>query len=169
MLAGRPAGRSPFPCVETRHAEGIAPAVAHLVSLGHERIAFLGGRASTSTCGARGGLARGAHNRRAAAGAAGARGRCRGGARARGRAGSAALALLREEPTAIVCSSDALAFEAIAAARSTGLGVPDDLSVVGFDDSALAAFAAPDLTSVRVDYARVRRGGRAGAAGLHRR
>ena len=51
-----------------------------------------------------------------------------------------------------MCSSDALAIEAIAAARSAGLGVPDDLSVVGFDDSALAAFAAPALTSVRVDY-----------------
>ena len=52
-----------------------------------------------------------------------------------------------------MCSSDALAIEAIAAARSAGARVPDDLSVVGFDDSALAAFAAPALTSVRVDYA----------------
>ena len=66
---------------------------------------------------------------------------------------SAALALLREDPTAIVCSSDALAIAAIAAARSAGMSVPDDVSVVGFDDSALAAFATPALTSVRVDYA----------------
>ena len=42
---------APFPCVETRHHEGIAPAVAHLVSLGHERIASSAGGRSTSTCG----------------------------------------------------------------------------------------------------------------------
>jgi DNA-binding LacI/PurR family transcriptional regulator len=69
-----------------------------------------------------------------------------------GDARSAAVALLREAPSAIVCASDALAIEAIAAAQSAGLGVPSDLSVVGFDDSALAAFAVPSLTSVRIDY-----------------
>ena len=153
VLAGRPAGRSPFPCVETRHDEGIAPAVAHLVSLGHERIAFLGGRdeyehvrvreAAWRTALAAAGLAPGPV---ASAGDAVAS------PDPAASPGPAALALLRQEPTAIVCSSDALAIEAIAAARSAGLGVPDDLSVVGFDDSALAAFAAPALTSVRVDY-----------------
>jgi DNA-binding LacI/PurR family transcriptional regulator len=48
--------------------------------------------------------------------------------------------------------SDTLAIAAIAAGRELGLGVPEDISVVGFDDSALAAFATPALTSVRVDY-----------------
>ncbi len=153
VLAGRPAGRSPFPCVETRHEEGIAPAVAHLVSLGHERIAFLGGRdeyehvrvreAAWRTALTAAGLPPGPLARAGAAVAA---------PDPAASPRPAALALLRQEPTAIVCSSDALAIEAIAAARSTGLGVPDDLSVVGFDDSALAAFAAPDLTSVRVDF-----------------
>jgi DNA-binding LacI/PurR family transcriptional regulator len=73
----------------------------------------------------------------------------------RERAGSpraAARALLRHEPTAIVCASDALAIEAVAAARAAGLDVPGDVSVVGFDDSALGALASPALTSVRVDY-----------------
>ena len=45
VLAGRPAGRRPFPWVETRHDEGIAPAVEHLVALGHDRIAFFSGHA----------------------------------------------------------------------------------------------------------------------------
>jgi LacI family repressor for deo operon, udp, cdd, tsx, nupC, and nupG len=44
VLAGRPVGRSPFPWLDTRHDEGIAPAVAHLAELGHERIGFLCGR-----------------------------------------------------------------------------------------------------------------------------
>src|SRR3954453_9843219 len=43
VLAGHPAGPCPFPWVETRHAEGMDAPVALLLSLGHERIAFLGG------------------------------------------------------------------------------------------------------------------------------
>src|SRR3954447_16691566 len=44
VLAGRAVGPCPFPCVETRHAEGIAAPVEHLAGLGHERIGFFGGR-----------------------------------------------------------------------------------------------------------------------------
>jgi DNA-binding LacI/PurR family transcriptional regulator len=66
---------------------------------------------------------------------------------------AAALALLDEGPTAIVCASDVLALVAGLAAGSRGLGVPGDVSITGFDDSPLAALASPALTSVRVDYA----------------
>src|SRR3954447_24607379 len=46
VLAGRPADAScPFAWLETRHGEGIAAPVEHLAALGHERIAFFGGRA----------------------------------------------------------------------------------------------------------------------------
>lgn len=51
--------------------------------------------------------------------------------------------------TAIVCASDLMALGVIRAARSRGLRVPDDLSVIGFDDSALIAFTDPPLTTVR--------------------
>jgi DNA-binding LacI/PurR family transcriptional regulator len=65
----------------------------------------------------------------------------------------AASALLDARPTAVVCASDVLALEIVAAARARGLRIPDDLSVTGFDDSPVAALASPALTSVRVDYA----------------
>ena len=42
-----------------------------------------------------------------------------------------------------------MALGAIRAARSRGLEVPDDVSVVGFDDSPLIAFTDPPLTTVR--------------------
>ena len=160
ILAGRPAGESPFPCVETRHEEGIAPAVEHLVALGHERIGFLGGRPEYEHVQAREAAWRAALDARGLAPGpvasvagevtplAGARA-----VAAVSDARTAALTLLRDEVTAIVCSSDALAIEAIAAARSDGRSVPDDVSVVGFDDSVLAAFAVPALTSIRIDYA----------------
>ncbi|MFC5910178.1 LacI family DNA-binding transcriptional regulator [Streptacidiphilus monticola] len=57
--------------------------------------------------------------------------------------------LLDKGCTAIVCGSDLMAFGAIRAARGRGLTVPGDVSVVGFDDSPLIAFADPPLTTIR--------------------
>ncbi|WP_255491554.1 MULTISPECIES: LacI family DNA-binding transcriptional regulator [unclassified Actinotalea] len=51
--------------------------------------------------------------------------------------------------TALICGSDLMALGAIRAARSRGLRVPEDVSVVGFDDSPLIAFTDPPLTTVR--------------------
>lgn len=52
-------------------------------------------------------------------------------------------------PDAIVCGSDSLAVGALRAARDAGLTVPDDLAIVGFDDT-MGAFVDPPLTSVAV-------------------
>jgi DNA-binding LacI/PurR family transcriptional regulator len=57
--------------------------------------------------------------------------------------------LLALGATAIVCGSDLMALGAIRAARRRGLRVPQDLSVVGFDDSPLIAFTDPPLTTLR--------------------
>ncbi|MDT0158249.1 LacI family DNA-binding transcriptional regulator [Microbacterium sp. ARD32] len=64
-----------------------------------------------------------------------------------GQAGAAKL--IDRGATAIVCASDPLALGAIRAARRAGLSVPEDLSVVGFDDSALMSCTEPPLTTVR--------------------
>jgi DNA-binding LacI/PurR family transcriptional regulator len=61
----------------------------------------------------------------------------------------AAARLIERGCTAIVCGSDLMALGAIRAARRAGLQVPDDVSVVGYDDSPLIAFTDPPLTTVR--------------------
>jgi LacI family transcriptional regulator len=67
----------------------------------------------------------------------------------RGRDAARALLDLPEPPTAIFAFNDSLALGAVQAAAERGLRVPDDLSVVGFDDSEQAALVTPALTSVR--------------------
>lgn len=57
--------------------------------------------------------------------------------------------LMSAGATAIVCASDPLALGAVRAARRSGRAVPADLSVVGFDDSALMSCTEPPLTTVR--------------------
>jgi DNA-binding LacI/PurR family transcriptional regulator len=157
VLAGRPAGPCPFPWLETRHAEGIDAAVAHLRELGHERIAFLGGSAEHEHVRAR------RERWRAAAGpAAGPEDYAASGTAPADPAG-AARRLLSAGATAVLCASDSLALTVLREARAAGLDVPGDLSVVGFDDSPLAALAAPAISSVRVDYAEF---GAAAAAAL---
>jgi DNA-binding LacI/PurR family transcriptional regulator len=62
---------------------------------------------------------------------------------------AAAQRLLERGCTAVVCGSDLMALGAIRAARSMGLRVPEDVSVVGYDDSPLIAFTDPPLTTLR--------------------
>ena len=57
-------------------------------------------------------------------------------------------------PTAILAMSDRLALGAVAAAREAGLAVPEDLSIVGFDDSAGGALADLPLTTIRQPHAK---------------
>ena len=52
-------------------------------------------------------------------------------------------------PTAILCSNDEMAAGVLHAARSAGLDVPGDVSILGFDDTAIAAHLWPPLTTVR--------------------
>ncbi|MGC0378352.1 LacI family DNA-binding transcriptional regulator [Streptomyces sp. SAI-229] len=56
-----------------------------------------------------------------------------------------------DRPTAVVCDDDHLAAGTYKAARRLGLRVPEDLSVTGLDDLALASAIDPELTTVRLD------------------
>ena len=66
-----------------------------------------------------------------------------------------ALRLLDAGVTGIVAASDMMALGAIRAARSRGARVPDDVSVVGFDDTELMAFTDPPLTTLHQPVTRI--------------
>jgi LacI family transcriptional regulator len=62
---------------------------------------------------------------------------------------------LRSRPTAVFAANDLEALGVIEAARRLGLCVPNDLSVVGFDDSMYASASSPQLTTVRQPFAQM--------------
>ena len=68
-----------------------------------------------------------------------------------GRAAALDLLSLPQRPTALMCGNDVLAFGAMSAARSLGLRVPEDLTIVGFDDIPMAGWPSVGLTTVRCD------------------
>lgn len=131
----------------TNFAGGLT-ATRHLLSLGHRRIAYLGGPSMAVCNQAR------MHGYRAAMEAEGAKvpeSYVRPGefTYATGLHGAAGLLDLPEPPTAVFAGNDDIAVGVIEAARARGMRVPEDLSVVGFDDTSLAEMASPPLTTVR--------------------
>jgi LacI family transcriptional regulator len=66
-----------------------------------------------------------------------------------GYAGGSALLDLENPPTAIFASNDVMAMGVMDAIRSRGLRVPEDVSIIGFDDIPQAAMVRPALTTVR--------------------
>jgi DNA-binding LacI/PurR family transcriptional regulator len=78
---------------------------------------------------------------------------CPGSSKEFGQRAAEALLSLEHRPTAILASSDQLALGVIAWATERGLSVPEDVSVVGFDDIPAAASANPPVTTVHQDHA----------------
>lgn len=58
------------------------------------------------------------------------------------------LLTLPKPPTAVFCHSDVMALGALSQAKRRGLKIPDDLSIIGFDNISLAEFCDPPLTTV---------------------
>jgi LacI family transcriptional regulator len=63
------------------------------------------------------------------------------------------LSKLREQPTALMCSNDMTAIGVMRQAFELGIGVPQELSVIGFDDTRLADFMIPPLTTIQMSQA----------------
>ena len=68
-----------------------------------------------------------------------------------GEAAMRALLALPEPPTAVFAAADMMAIGAMRAVQAAGLRVPDDVSVVGFDDIQIAPLVNPALTTIRQD------------------
>ena len=138
--------------IRVDYAHGIRQAVQHLAAMRHERIGFVTGPLRLRSAVARRdafeasmreiGLAvrpefivEGDH-------------RLEGGKRA-----LQELSKLREQPTALMCSNDMTAIGVMRQAFDLGIGVPQELSVIGFDDTRLADFMIPPLTTIQMSQA----------------
>ena len=137
--------------VHVDETAGLRAAVEHLVGLGHARIAYLGGLDGNV------GADR-AEAYRAAMRSAGLEGRIDvipSGFDEESGAAAARSVLGRDElPTALLCCGDQVATAVLAVLARAGVAVPGDVSVVGFDDSRLAALSYHQLSSVRQDAER---------------
>ncbi len=127
----------------------------HLLHLGHRRFAFV--RHGVPLASGWGGRYRGFAETLARAGYPLSPDLCRYDDATLDGGQAAALSFLArpDPPTAIFATSDLTAMGVLAAARARAARVPDDLSVVGFDDILPAAHTAPPLTTVRMDTAAI--------------
>ena len=121
-------------------------ATEHLIELGHARIGFIAGPEEFSLSNWR------VDGWKSALQAAGlsAEGLCERGDFGFASGSAAAENLLRmdDAPTAIIASSDQMALATLDVARSLGLNIPQDLSIVSFDNSPIVRFTQPPLTAI---------------------
>jgi LacI family transcriptional regulator len=151
---GPPLPRISNICIDYLH--GIRQAVQHLAALRHERIAFISGPLTLKSAVARQRafsqsmeeigltidpqyLFEGNHT-------------MEGGISAMRR-----LLTLPKRPTAVVCSNDMTAIGAMRESYDQGVHIPQDLSVIGFDDIRLAQFVTPPLTTVKMSQTEIAR------------
>lgn len=128
--------------------DGGFSATDHLIKLGHTRIGMIGGRRDLQCSSARedGYLAA---LRRAGLDSDPALMVPGDFSMEAGERGTKALLALEERPSAIFTCNDAQALGAYRAARSAGLRIPEDLSIIGFDDIPAAEWIEPGLTTIR--------------------
>jgi DNA-binding LacI/PurR family transcriptional regulator len=144
------------PAVLTDNRAAARIAAEHLLDLGHRRVGHILGRPTNAATSERLG---GVRDALLAAGLSAAElavaegdGHVSGGERA-----MTELLDRDRPPTAVACYNDLSAIGAVRAARSRGLRVPDDVSVVGFDDIDLAAHVEPPLTTMAQATSRIGR------------
>ncbi|MCM2294027.1 LacI family DNA-binding transcriptional regulator [Allorhizobium sp. BGMRC 0089] len=138
----------PFPSVRSDNLRGAELAIRHLYDLGHRKIAHITGPAGNVLT-----LAR-------RQGMVAERARLNLETReewiirgdfslSSGYASAAKIVAMKDRPTAVFCASDQIAYGLISGLNAAGLRVPDDISVVGFDDIELSEFYIPSLTTIR--------------------
>ncbi|MFB9685133.1 LacI family DNA-binding transcriptional regulator [Amycolatopsis plumensis] len=140
-------GPSHLPTIDSDNLRGAQLATEHLLDLGHRRIAFLAGRPDLQSAELR---KTGYLRALTAAGITPDEDLIRIGAYDPEVSAASAHALLTgpDRPTAVFAANDISAIATVDAARELGLAVPDDLSVVGFDNVPESALCSPPLTTV---------------------
>jgi DNA-binding LacI/PurR family transcriptional regulator len=124
-----------FPIVSADDKLAVHQAHSHLVSLGHTKIGFVLGPADHVPSARKAAefpdlpVARSLYSMEGAQ--------------------AAATRLFKQGVTGLICASDIMALGAIRGARRMGRNVPDDVSVIGFDDSVFMACTDPPLTTIR--------------------
>ena len=145
VVVGRRIRDRRIDCVMTDEALGAKLAVEHLLGLGHERHRPYRRRAGRRRGAAARGLPQGDGRGRARDARAGRAGRVhRGGRRGRRRGAAAG----RRMPTAVFAANDLVAIGLIDRLDQDGVRVPEDVSVVGFDNTFVAAFSHIRLTTI---------------------
>jgi LacI family transcriptional regulator len=140
-------GPSGLPTVDSDNFAGAALATNYLLRLGHRRIGFLGGRQDLESARLR---EAGFRRAMADAGAPVDPALVRVGEYRPETAEGPARELLKhaERPTAVFAANDLSAIATMDVARALGLAVPEDLSVIGFDNVPESALASPPLTTI---------------------
>jgi DNA-binding LacI/PurR family transcriptional regulator len=133
---------------------GVDQAMDHLTSLGHRKIAFVSGPANLASAKIRYDAFLASLERKkikfSESFVRAANHRFDG-----GYAAMLDILKLPVRPTAVLASNDLTAVGIMGAIYAAGLKVPDDISVVGFDDIALSSFMAPPLTTIRLSRAEI--------------
>jgi DNA-binding LacI/PurR family transcriptional regulator len=144
VMLGRPSASTTIDSINNDEAEGARLAIGHLVSLGHRAIVHVDG-----------GNGAGAEPRRAgfmnAMAAHGLTGRVVEGDFTEASGVAAAERIMtdgNDRPTAVFTANDVTALGFMSAVQHRGLRVPDDLSIVGYDNTALAALGSISLTTI---------------------
>jgi DNA-binding LacI/PurR family transcriptional regulator len=149
-----PSERGGVPSVDADDRAGTRQAVQHLLDLGHRRIAHLMGHSNLISATTRcdtflevlreagiapepGFVLPGEYSVEA------------------GRENARRLLALPSPPTAIFAGNDEIALGVMEAARERGVRIPEDLSLVGYDDRPVSALLSPRLTTVRQPFVRI--------------
>jgi LacI family transcriptional regulator len=136
------------------YLHGIRQAVQHLAALRHERVAFISGPMMLGSAGARlqaflqamreiglhvndRWVIEGNHTMEG------------------GMAAAQRILAMPDRPTAVLCSNDMTAIGVMRESYRRGVRVPQDLSVIGFDDIRIAQFVSPPLTSVKMSQTEI--------------
>ena len=150
VLVNRNTGSRRLPYVGADERTGIQLAVEHLTGLGHRRLAHLSGPSDTSTGRERASAFRQAVDGLGLPTGPGCVQVCTSYSEAAGVEATRALLASGQDVTAIVCANDLIALGALSVLAEAGIGCPDQMSVVGFNNMAMVDRLTPPLTTVEL-------------------